>query len=449
MTKPSTRASLLAIFLALILGRLPARAADALPSGARILDPAFLAEGEREPVISPDGQHVAYVSRGFVTIARVDGSEAVRVVEVKNSPSHLAARREENAARGIGEELPVASQRIEDLQWTHGSDAIVFTILRFEPEPRATIADVWLAPLEGEHKRLLRIGDDSPDTMLIPTAGIVTRDLKYLVVRRHHPRPLIWNLTTGKPQATPYLCMTPSSTSGRWIAVEKDSRELVILDESFKVAQRCEEFFPPTRHGELIWSPDERFVIWRNMIGFDYYSDWEGYRLDLRTRERRVLTGLGWEETIAFTGRQGEFLRAATNLCRGPDSGSWEMASFVVMVPHGAGFPRQLTTTFRNPYNPSAASRFIGGAPPVYWSNDFEDFVIGIPREKDPIGFDLYWTNRERRLWRLSTPSNGAYISPFPVVGFADGGQLIVAHNDSQLFAIPRAASQSDQNKVR
>jgi hypothetical protein len=88
------------------------------------------------------------------------------------------------------------------------------------------------------------------------------------------------------------------------------------------VIQRFDEFFPsshsrPTLH----WSPDERFVIWRNRIGFDHYSNWEGCRLDLKTRERRILTGDYTGEQILFTGRDGEFLRVRAEGIQGNFSG--------------------------------------------------------------------------------------------------------------------------------
>ena len=51
----------------------------------------------------------------------------------------------------------------------------------------------------------------------------------------------------------------------------------------------------------------------RNQIGFDWYSNWEGFWLDLQTGEKRELEGRFMDEQVAFTGRGGEFFRC------GPD----------------------------------------------------------------------------------------------------------------------------------
>ena len=138
----------------------------------------------------------------------------------------------------------------------------------------------------------------------------LTRDRRFLVLIGLR-RPLIWDISTNKPRATCFLHLTPSPTSGHWIGIEKDTRQLVITDEDFDVVKRFDETLPARSWGfKLDWSPDERFIVWRNQIGFDHYNNWDGFWMNLDTGEKRQLEGRFMDEQIAFTGGGGEFFRS-------------------------------------------------------------------------------------------------------------------------------------------
>jgi hypothetical protein len=246
--------------------------------------------------------------------------------------------------------------------------------------------------------------------------------------------------------------LAPSTTSGRWIGIEKDTRQLVTADEDFEITQRYEEFLPTrSQLAELIWSPDERYVIVRNQVGFDHYSNWEGYRLDLKTKQRRILTGSYWDETIEFTGRGGEFIREASEGIQGMVSGLIQTASYLQIVPDGDGYPRQLWGV-----------RSLPGAKPgeevrlrsfhhdvVRWSPDFQLFIIGVPRQTGPYGIVAHLVDRERKTWRLPGEDTGSFNSPYSVVGFAADGGVIVGYDQKRLFSLPISAVTTDENKVR
>ena len=72
----------------------------ALPADAKILDPDVIIYGGPAPVISPDGNWVAYVSRGFVCVSNVSAGEPKRLYEVPGSWSHLLALPENEFADG-------------------------------------------------------------------------------------------------------------------------------------------------------------------------------------------------------------------------------------------------------------------------------------------------------------------------------------------------------------
>lgn len=57
--------------------------------------------------------------------------------------------------------------------------------------------------------------------------------------------------------------------------------------------------------------------------------------------------------------------------------------------------------------------------------------------------------DRAGHLWKLPGKDNGEYFSPYEVVGFADNGKSIIAHDNRRLFAIPISAVMSDTNAVK
>src|SRR5882672_4096916 len=56
-----------------VLGTHAGECAEDLPATAKILDPDLLLYSWPFPIVSPDGERVAYISRGFVCDCRVDG----------------------------------------------------------------------------------------------------------------------------------------------------------------------------------------------------------------------------------------------------------------------------------------------------------------------------------------------------------------------------------------
>jgi hypothetical protein len=58
--------------------------------------------------------------------------------------------------------------------------------------------------------------------------------------------------------------------------------------------------------------------------------------------------------------------------------------------------------------------------------------------------------NESRRLtYALSGSDSGRYVSLYNVAGFAQDGKLIIAFDDTRLFALPVTAVQTRENKVR
>jgi hypothetical protein len=428
-----------------------------LPAGSRVLDPDILLE--EAPVISPDGRWIAYFSKGWMCIASLAGGDVQRIIEVKETRS-FALDRLRHARDVPSEELnryaevdKYATHDIFDLHWTNDSNAIVFGISSPDIANDTAVTDIWLARPDGSKERIVHIGDNQLVRRAWPPGMKLSQNKKFLVFTRHHPRPLIWNVAANRPQATPYLAMAPSSTSGRWLAVEKDTRQLVVVDEEFNVSKRVDEFVPRSPVSDRVvlhWSHDEQHVIWRIQIGFDHYSNWEGCRIDLHTKQRRILTGDYMDEEIHFTGRDGEFLRIGARGVQGRSSGLMPSGAYVHIVPPGAWYPNRLWDVHLVPgLDPERAMRLGSQAPLLKATTDFELFAIGLPRQEGPNGFVYHLLDRQRRRWRLSPDVNGEHVSPYSVIGFAENGKTLIGSDDARLFAIPVAAIQTPENDIR
>ncbi len=85
----------------------------------------------------------------------------------------------------------------------------------------------------------------------------------------------------------------------------------------------------------------------------------------------------------------------------------------------------------------------------VHLSPDGSLFAIRIPQgPADPAG--LIWTlvDRDSHQWRCPGKENKNNVSPYDLVGFANGGNTIVAYDKKQLFAIPVESIKDPANKV-
>jgi len=433
-----------------------ALAADDLPPGANLLDPDLMLYSWPYPIISPDGQWVTYVSKGFVCVCNVNQPVPRRLSEVPNTWTHVLAQPQYAYADGDWSTVTRALSRedyqkwvasvahvVLGLQWTRESDAVVFAYQGYDPEAKQDVCEIRYAALDGAVTSLAKV----PHTIghsNFPADFHLTKDRKFLVIPGS-PRPLIWDLATNKPRATPFLILTPSPASDRWLGVEKDTRQFVITDGNFEIVKRLDHEGPATT---LLWSSDEGYIIWRNQIGIDYYSNWQGGWLDLKTGRRRELTGSYMDEVVTFTGRQGEFIRAGAEGKQGGASGLMPTAAYFQIVPTDTGEPKKLWDIQINPNDRSEQSRRIPDTRHIRFSPDFELFVVGLPRTGGLTGEIAHLMDRSGDLWRFPAGDNGKYIGPDAVVGFAEGGKSIIAHDTKRLFFLPVSTIKTAENKA-
>ena len=421
-----------------------------LPAESQTLDSDILLYELPALAISPDEQMVAYVSKGFVCVCPTNEPRPRRLFEVPNSWTHVLAEPEFATTRGdsgalyraIGKEgyrelTARVTSTVFDLHWSHDSQAVTFGVQSSAENPRKPTYSTWHVSIDGATTNLSRTAADSPT--VVTGGGILTRDRRFLV-KSGHERALIWDVATNKPLATPFLTLIPSSTSERWIGIEKDTRQLVISNEDFSPAKRFDQFQPAQSYGfQLQWSPDERYIIWRNQIGFDHFSNWEGFWINLEPGEKRSLEGRFMGEQFGFTGNGGEFWRFGTTSGRtvGYDHPN---GAYLTIVPGDPTSNQKDVWRFevdRNGQKPGAFTNLPTGMP-LRPNPDATLFAIGLPRPAgEKPGFIWHLMDRDGNQWKFPGDDTGEYISPYDVVGFANDGKSIIAYDKQRLFAIP------------
>lgn len=439
-------------------------AQDDLPPSAIILDPDITFYSWPYPRISPDGKWVAYVSKGFVCVCNATAPKPRQIMEVPHSYTwpHFKIGDGSIAQEGTFAELSRSRGRdeyrnlhaqvthtIHGLDWTNDSKGFVFGVQSYDAAVKKSTYDCYYASISDALTELVHIVSDPQPRGI--AAGILTEDRKLLVSggmagASERYRPLIWDVKENRPRATPFLNLVPSPTSGRWIAIEKDTRQLVITDENFDVVKRFEEFCPSRSFGfKLDWSPNERFAILRNQIGFDHYSNWEGFWIDLQSGLKRELEGNYMDEQFTFTGNGGEFFRAGTTGEKSKHiSGNVSTGTHITMLPGDASSPPKDIWIYelnRDAKRPGAFTNDPTGFLPVHFDPTSNLFTVRLVR---PTGEKPSWVwhlmDRDGNKWPLPGRDNGAYASPYDIIGFADSGKCVIAYNKKQLFSISIAA---------
>lgn len=442
--------------------------APMLPPGARVLDPNTNFYSWPKPTISPDGHWIAYVSQGWIKVCRLDDARIISILEVPNSWTwpHLKAPPGVTPQTGSYSSFPRGLSRddynflhsqitstIYGFNWTRDSDGFVFVVQRYDLEKKSSKTDVYLASLQGKLSALVQGNwNEVGNLQRGPGIGVLTADRKYLVSQgaQGYHRPLIWDIAAGRPRATCFLYLAPSLRSSRWIALEKDTRQLVLLNEHLEVIERFDLFRGDRSYAfHLDWSPDERYIIWRNQIGFDHYSNWEGYWMDLSTGEKRGLSGRFMAEQIGFTGQGGEFFRCGQDGERGRWSGDQVTGAHMTLVTEGyVDHDLWRITVDASGRMPGMLTN-LPGNPPVRPSPNGDLFAIALPRPAgERSGGFWHLIDRAGKKWRFPVPDTESYIAPFDLAGFAENGKSLVGFDSTRLFIFPTESVHQDVNVV-
>jgi hypothetical protein len=230
----------------------------------------------------------------------------------------------------------------------------------------------------------------------------------------------------------------PSATSCRFLGIEIDTRQFVLVDDAFENVKRFDFGLASDRAFNLAWSPDERFVLCRQESE-EPFNQWRGIRIDLETEEKRGFRGYYWTtDRCAFTGRGGEFTlygvrgflsehvdrMVGAQLWLFPDGS--EPARTLVRYDE----PEHLTGFYRH------ARRY--GFPPLVASPDASLFAMPLPRPTAAKpGYLYHFIDRDAEAHPWTPYDPNVYVAPAQVLAFANDGQTLVARTDKCLLSIP------------
>jgi len=432
---------------------IPAAFATDLPAGAVVLDDDLIWDplSVESFAISPDGKQIAYVSRGAIWVCNVDSGPPRKLAEIPNTITHFMAdpdyedvrQRFENLTPSRGYNiLPHIRNHIVhlfSLHWTAAQDGVVYTLRGpYTGQLPLPAFRMYHASLEGVVTEVVRIEKQLGTPADTVTTFTLTSAKNHVLIS-HGGNPLIWNVADNRARATCFDYLLPSSTSDRFLGIEIDSRELVLVDKSFRVIERFDVVFDYRRRCSLFWSPDEQFAIGLRRAEHPS-ARWEGFRVDLETGETRDLDTGKVTDRFYFSGRGGEVFRVGItdNSPRGLGNPSY--GTRIEVIPDGAESSYDLIR-FEYPLPPRTA-RGDHSYPSVLVNTDCTLFAMALPRTASPAdeegtrGFQLHLIDNNSRTWQVGDVDDSLFYSPFLPIAFADEDRRLIGRKGSKLISI-------------
>lgn len=421
-----------------------------VPEGATVLDPDIVWD-TRNPetiAISPDRKSVAYVSKGSLWCCDVTQGPPNKLAGLSNTATAFLAMPEYRFARSnielireqIGYEeyqrrIATKEVQILGLAWTREQDGIVYGLRqRYQNSRETAVQRVMLASTAGEVTMLATIERQPWSRPQTFSAFHLTPNRKY-VVAYIRTLPMIWNLATSRPQVTPFDYLLPSASSSRFLGIEIDSRQLVIVDEEFKVTDRFDVTAPEGRECRLLWSHDEKFALCRFKHRYAE-TKWEGVRVNLTTGTKQSLEGNYFADTFWFTGRGDELAQSGIVGIR-HEAVDHMVGGGLAIIPDGEDRRQTLAKFSFDPNDPRLPRMPNRPEYPLPVADaQFERFAMALPASSRP-GFVYHWVDRQGQTQVFPGGNTDAYIAPFHVLGFVDGDRRILGRTESQLFSVP------------
>lgn len=422
--------------------------ASGLPPGATLLDPDIVWDVANPDsfAISRDGKQIAYISKGALWVCRVDAGPPSKLADLPNTITAILAepanqeQREKSAAsphnpgyRAFYGPVHLDKHYVFSLAWTPSQDGVVYTVRkRVRENSSAAAYQVMHASLDGAVENIATIEGQFGVPDEYTTSFHVTEDRMFVIASAYFP--LIWDVTADRPRVTPYDRLLPSSTSGRFLGIEIDTRQLVLVDEQFCIAKRFDVAFPAEQTVDLTWSDDESFAVCRTRNDHSSYGA-TAFRINLDTGQQTPVIKCNVRDRFVFIGKHGKLLhlRIAAAMVWGYFDGEAGTRATVV-YPDGA--TRNLFTTkgFRRPQKGQQGSIF----PPIIAASDGSAIAFAVPRPENQVpGAHYHLVDFEGHTKPLEPVSDATYITPYYPITFAEGGRRLVARSRSTLFSLP------------
>jgi hypothetical protein len=431
-----------------------ARAAD-LPAGATVLDDDIIWDiaNPHAFALSRDGQQIAYISHGALWLSNTDAGPPKKLADLPNTITEILARpgNEEQRDRSAASPHSLGAQHfigpryldkhyVISLAWTPDQHGLTYTVRKRIRENTPVAAyHVMHASLTGEVTEIAVIEREFGVPDEYTTSFHVTKDRKFVIASAYAP--LIWDVAANRPRVTPYDVLIPSSTSGRYLGIEIDTRQLVVVDEQFQIAERFEQTFPAERTVDIIWSADERFAVARTRESYERNTS-SAILIDLETARAASLGSCNYRDRFLFTGRESELLhlRIAAASVWGYTDG--ELGTAIRVYTDFGQKKRGLfmTKSIRKP------DRLRDGAifPPMIAAPNGNYIAAAVPRpEGHPPGAHYHLVTRAGQSSPLFPLTEDWYITPYYPIAFTE--DRLIARSGSTLFSLPIAKIAQEQ----
>jgi hypothetical protein len=432
-----------------------------LPQAATLLDPDIIWDpvSVHSAAISPDGKLLAYVSKGAIWVCRVTSGPPTKLIDLPGTitdflkmPEYQFARDKFSYVTPSRNYTPIRELhnqylQLYNLQWTPSQDGVTYT-LRKKLADNSMLAAyrVVHVSLSGEPTDIALIERKLAATPDSQTSFRVAPDRKHVLVSNFGV-PLIWDCVANRPRATCFDFLVPSSTSGRFLGVEIDTRELVLVNEEFQVAKRFGIILDQRRQCDLFWSRDEGVAMCRSFRSSmePISNHCTAFRVNLKTAEcgdtKKGIEG----DRYYFSGNGTEAIRVGIVGVPPNGFGDGTYGTYVEIMPDGNDTVQELIR-FNNPVG-QANEWHRQFYPAVLCNSDCTLFAIALPRRKGTTaGFHFHLMDRSGKTWPFG-PQSSQFISPYLPIAFCDGDRVMVAHDGSQLFSIPVESIQANKDE--
>ncbi|QDT69531.1 hypothetical protein MalM25_24700 [Planctomycetes bacterium MalM25] len=432
-----------------------------MPAGAVLIDDNLVGDLEAWGMLAlnPARDQIAYQSRGALWASDLSGAPPERVVDLPDTQSayllgtDYASSRSRFNKIGVtdlpkdhyprGEERPTI--RINDLQWSASQGGWCYLEISSTGERsydaklshkirsvanNNTVETLTTACRErfDQPQRFWSFALPDNHNLIILYAGSYAHVTSRL--------PLFWNRVTQRPLVTSYDRIFPSPSCRRFLGVEIDTHQLVLLNADLRIERRYDVFLGKEHHlTSCAWSPNERHLLYKLKPAYPPRTA-VPYRIDLETGEGLRLSESHEGDRFVLTGDRDEALRIGKFPIRHGGKSDGGDGSYVSLVEAGGRHETFLANFNRRTVRGRRSGEDKPYPMPVV-SASTRQAVIALPRGPGTVGYRYWLVDAQGERRPLGMDNRDCYYSPWRVLAFVDGGNRLLANDYTRLFTVP------------